>query len=207
MENQRMTVPFKNGELQIDHKTRMGDMAGLFILGNKYRALNSKPLIYVDKYLALDATKEFIEEVSKELGTPSVVRKKGKSGGTWAHLKVLLDAAMYMDAGFKSEVIDIFITNNILKWRDVAGEEFKQLNSQILICAEEVFGKPAHTGHYTNIAKIIRNRILPEEHLGWNFANSLQLTERARIENQIVAFLKMGVVRDWEHLKEIAEKI
>lgn len=205
--DQPMVVTLKEGVLHINHKSMMGNLAGLFDMGNVYRFKAGKPTVTMPRYLALESTKDYLATVEEEIGRPALVTKEGKSGGTQAHLYVLIDAAMYLSPSLKLELIKEFVQNRLLQWRDVAGEEFKQLNSQILICAEEVFGKPAHTGHYTNIAKIIRNRILPEEHLGWNFANSLQLTERARIENQIVAFLKMGVVRDWEHLKEIAGKV
>jgi len=34
---------------------------------------------------------------------------------------------MYLDARLEAEVIHTFVTNNILEWRDLGGDEFKAI--------------------------------------------------------------------------------
>lgn len=95
--------------------------------------------------------------------------------------------------------------DELLRWRDESGNDFIDLNAQVSISAEAAFGKPAHTGHYVALATILRRRVLPDGHPGWNNSTPAELQERSRIEDAMTTMIKAGVIGDWEHLKEIAE--
>lgn len=206
--NQLMQVSFKFGTLPIGHKDMFGDLRALFDIGNKYRAVEGKSTLYMREWLKRNDVRDYIDFLENELGHPALRTKKGKGGGTWAHLYVLIDAATSLSPAFKHEVYTKFIEGNLLEWRDRSGDNFIDLNAAIALNAEKVFGKPAHSGHYITLAKIIRRRILGEDAdtpTAWNFAEPHQLHERARIEEALATMLRAGVVRDWDHLKELAE--
>ncbi len=59
----------------------------------------------------------------------SVIKtKRGKGGGTWGHLYIMLDLATQLDANFKVLVFETFIKSKILEWRDLGGDNYILLN-------------------------------------------------------------------------------
>lgn len=200
--DQLMTVNFKHGNLQIFHNSHMGKLSDAFDIGNKYRVINGKPLLYMIPWLKMTQVQEYMALVEKEVGSPVKITKTGKNGGTWVHLYILLDAAMYLSAEFKLDVIKTFVEGKLLINRNDSGDEFIKLNGVVADNAQALFGKPAHSGHFVGMAKILRDRILQSEgHQGWNYATSAELTERVRIENAVSKLIEHGLVKDWEHLK------
>ena len=202
-----MEVSFAKGSVTINHKTLMGDLRKLFDVGNVYRIDAGRGALRMESWLSMDSVKEYIALVSERTSAPALVATRGRKGTTQAHLRVLLDAAMYLDAAFKDEVISAFVDNQILRWRDLSGDAFLDVNAALALNAETVLGKPAHQGHYIQMAKSIRAKLLPEDHLGWNYATAEQLRKRTEVEQTLVKLLQLGVVRDWEHLKELIEKV
>lgn len=200
--DQLMTVSFKHGDMQIFHKTNIGKLADVFAIGNQYRGNAGQPPLHMAPWLAMTQVKEYIAFVEKEVGSPVKITKTGKNGGTWVHLYILLDAAMYLSAEFKFDVIKTFVEGKLLINRNDSGDEFIKLNGVVTDNAQALFGKPAHSGHFIGMAKILRDRILQSEgHQGWNYATSAELTERVRIENAVSKLIEHGLVKDWEHLK------
>ena len=132
--------------------------------------------------------------------------KRGKYGGTWCHLQVLVHAAGKLDADFMVEIIDVFINNKILEWRDISGDEFKALNKTIDSHLPGREGKKSNTGIYINIAKMLNLKILGEKG-NWNDASSDQLNLRGNLEGKLISYLEMGFIKDWEHLKEVINKL
>ena len=207
--NQLMTVFFEQGNISIEHKTSMGSLTDVFLVGNKYRLLADKSPSNITHFCNSLATKEFALEVAKHLGIQEseLIRTvgRGKNARVMANLFILIYAAEHLSSRFHVEVIDTFITSKLLTWRDESGDSFKELNSVIKDCAEGILGKPAHNGHFITLAKIINSRIGSE--IDWNLANAEQLKERDRIETGITSVIKLGLVRDWEHLKQIAIEV
>ena len=202
--NQVMEVSILGGKIKIGHKDMFGSLVDLFQVGNAWRIQNGLKMIRHDKWLALDGTKNFIERVSKEIDESAIRSKRGKGGGIWAHLYVLIDAAAYLHPDLKLEIYKMFVENKILEWRDRSGNNFIELNAAVALNAEEVFGEPAHKKYYIQLANIIRNRCQVST---WNIASPDQLKERARIEEALATMLKAGVVNDWQHLQQLAHKV
>jgi len=202
--NQRMTITFAGGDLQIDHRTEMGSLVDVFAIGNKYRALEGLKVLRHDQWLALEGTKNFIALMGEKLGREPIRTKSGRGGGIWAHLYILMDAAAYLSPSFKYEVYEKFITEQILEWRDRSGNNFIEMNAAIAGKGEELFGGPPQSGHYIQIADIIRNRCRV---VGWNLASRDQLRERARIEQSLAQVLKLGLVKDWNQLRNLAGEV
>ena len=203
MKDTLLTVAFSKGEVHVWHKTKMGSLQYVFKVGNLYRDAAGKPPLPLATWIVRQDVAEYIEFLKERYGIDAIVRKRGRSGGTFAHLKILIDAATSLDPAFKDEVYETFISNKLLALREDGGEMFKDLNSALGLSAELVLGKPAHKGHFITLAKAIKARCGVED---WNVASAYQLHARTNIEDRLVGFLENDLVRDWDHLKELAEK-
>jgi hypothetical protein len=149
--------------------------------------------------------------------SPLFKTKRGKGGGTWAHLYILLDAATFLDPDFKYQVYKTFVEGKLLQHRDESGDRYKPFNMAIDQLPDRV-GKD-NKWLYINAANLLAERIgLPAvsempvddkgKHLNrWNAATAHQLSERADAEKMLTGMVQFGVVRDWEHLKELIGKV
>ena len=207
MNDTLLHVPFKFGTVSIWHSSHMGKLNDVFDLGNVYRQQSGKPSLLIASWVQRQDVTEYVELVSEQLGRPALERRRGKGGGTYAHLKILLDAAVSLSPEFKDEVYTIFINHRILQARDDSGEAYKAMSEAINISAERVLGKPAQKHHYINVAKAIRGRILGKDHPGWNMADAGQLHDRHLLEEKLISCLNNTLVRDWVHLIELANKL
>ena len=200
---QIMKIPFELGTFPIKHKTGMGRLQDFFALGNSYRQKNGQRPLEIKSWLGRKDVKEYIEYL-KQKGDIPIERVGGRLGGTWVNLKVLLHAAMDMSPAFKDEVLSTFITNKALQYRDESGDNFLELNTALEMAAESVLGKPAHKGHYITLANILKKRC---NVTNWNSCEPQCLAYRTRIEDRLSTMLRAGVVKDWDHLKELAQKV
>ena len=149
--------------------------------------------------------------------SPLFVTKRGKGGGTWAHLYILLDAATYLDPDFKFQVYKTFVEGKLLQHRDESGDRYKPFNMAIDQLPDRV-GKD-NKWIYINAANLLAERIglpavseMPVDDKGkpmnrWNAATAHQLSDRADAEKMLTGMVQFGVVRDWEHLKELIGKV
>jgi hypothetical protein len=207
--NKMMTVVFANGAINIEHKTSMGNLGDVFAVGNKYRAAEGKNRANITHFVRSGATQEFLDSVAKRLGVSKesllYTKGKGKNPRIVANLFIIVYAAEYLSSNFHVEVIDTFINANILSWRDKSGDAFKGLNAELSTHIERMLDKPAHNGHFITLAKIVNSRI--GNVLDLNIADASQLKERERIETALTTIIKLGLVKDWEHLKQIAAEV
>ena len=198
--NQIMQVTLLDGTLKIGHKDHFGSLTDLFAIGNKWRIENDLKPIRHDKWLAMQGTKDFLAQVTLDIGEPATRSKRGKGGGIWSHLYILLDAATYLSPELKLEVYRKFIEGRVLEWRDLSGDNYIELNAQLVLTAEEILGKKAHVGHFVTLANTIKKRLEVDD---WNLASPIQLRDRTRIEVALTTILRSGVVKDWSHLKTL----
>ena len=204
--NQLMSVAFSEGVVNVFHNTAMGDLTQLWKVGTIMRVNNGMAVPQLNNFLQSQSTKDFIDVCERKTGKPCIeVTGRGKNGRTWASIHMMIYAAEYLSTEFHFEVIDAFINNKILEWRDVSGDEFKALNIAIdnyLPNREEKSNK----GIYINVARMLLKKVNPDLS-SWNDASADELRDRATIENKLVTTLQLGLIKDWEHMKEIIEKI
>lgn len=230
--NQLMQVTIGQYTQPIEHKTMMGHLNTLWDYGNGLRALKGLTPLDQKDWLSSSQTRELflalnhkfnpqnaigefplletdakgrtkISEITKN--NPFIRTKRGTGGGTWVHLYLLLDAAAWLDADFKLELYDTFINNKILQWREDGGDEFINLNIAIDAYLPERDGKD-NTGIFIQVAKQLKAKILsPDE--TWNTASFPQLEKRAKLEKELCNYLRLGMIRNYEHLKEVISKI
>jgi len=212
--NQLMTVALPNGTLDIYHKTAVGSLTDLFSLGNAQRILDGKKAMNQTLFLQSKATQGFIQIIAKELNinTNEIVfaKGRGKASRTYAQLHFLIYAAEKLSPMFHFHVIDVFLSKHLLQLRDDGGNVFKTLNLAIDQWLPDRKGKN-NLGCYIQVAAILRAKIFPEIkefETGVNIWNTDLATYdkkylREDYEDKLVAFLKVGLIKDWEHLKEI----
>lgn len=137
------------------------------------------------------------------------VTKRGKGGGTWAHLYILLDAATFLDPDFKYQVYKTFVEGKLLQHRDESGDRYKPFNMAIDQLPDRQ--DKDNKWLYVNAANLLAERIgLPPVDKGvnrWNEATAHQLSQRSDAEKMLTGMVQFGVVRDWEHLKELIGKV
>jgi hypothetical protein len=216
-----MNVAFSKGTLDIWHKTGMGDLSQLFKLGNKYRIEDDKLPLNITHFLKGTATNEFITVISRNTGLEKkdiLLRTgKGRTGKTMAQLHFLVYCAEKLNPQFHYEVIDCFVENRLLMKRDDGGNAFKALNVAIDAYLPSREGK-SNQGIYIHCAKLIRNKVFGDIGTNWivkthgNIWNSEYATDRkqllrGQIEDKLISFLEVGIVKDWEHLKELINKL
>lgn len=200
---QIITPPFTLGSFRVEHDSGLVHFGDLFQLGNAYRHQEGKPALLLSAWIERNDVKEYAKYL-EDYGQTGFVRKRGKNGGTWGNLKLAVDAAMALSVTFKDEVIEMFINQKILALRDESGDLYRDMNTALEMAAESVLGKPAHKGHYITLAKILKERVQAKD---WNTCGPEKLAVRAKLEDRLATMLRAGVVRDWDHLKELAEKV
>lgn len=201
-----MSVAFSEGVVNVFHNTSMGDLTQLWKVGTIIRVNGGMAVPQLNNFLQSQSTRDFIDVCERKTGKPCIeITGRGKNGRTWASIHMMIYAAEYLSTEFHFEVIDAFINNKILEWRDVSGDEFKALNIAIdnyLPNREEKSNK----GIYINVARMLLKKV-NQDLKSWNDASADELRDRASIENKLVTTLQLGLIKDWEHMKEIIEKI
>jgi len=193
-----LKVKFSLGEILVKHKSLLIEAHPFVGLLNRFREESGLQPIHYRDILKRQSIQEFISLDNEML-------KVGKGRAkTYFHLELALRIAIELSPQFAKEVIETFINKKLTHLRDLGGDKYIELNDAVTAYAESILGKPAHKGHYITIAKLIKKRLGVED---WNTAKPEQHAERMRIEQTIVSMLKTGVVRDWEHLKELVDKI
>ncbi|HUX54743.1 MAG TPA: KilA-N domain-containing protein [Williamwhitmania sp.] len=211
---------------EIDDLTMMGHLNSLWDYGNSLRIQKKLQPARLDTWLAYRNTCEFIISLQKQVNPTlkfeiigdlhgrhvikgsdlTVIKtKRGKSGGTWAHLYLLLKAAAHLDTDFELQIYETFVTNQILRWRDDSGDEFKTLNIAIDAFLPGREGKD-NKGVYIQIAMAIKAKVNPDGGQ-WNTASYDQLELRTLYERRLIDFMRMGLVRNYEHLKELIDNL
>lgn len=222
--NQLMQVMVGDYSQEIEHKTMMGNLNSLWDYGNGLRSKKNLRPLEMKSWLQSVQTVELLGALEKKYngsnrpiiekspgryaveGASNFIKtKRGKSGGTWVHLMLLLDAAAWLDADFKLEMYECFINNKILQWREDSGDCFIALNAAIDAYLPGRDGKD-NKGIFIQCAIKLKEKLKPEND-NWNTASYPKLEARAKIESDLVKFLSLGMVRDYDHLKELIDKL
>jgi hypothetical protein len=148
---------------------------------------------------------DFVEMMKKYKNV--IFSKRGKYGGTWADLRIMLDLANYLDPVLKDEMYEIFINQKILFWRDLGGDNFKEFN-KIVDTLPDRTGKN-NTGVYVAVAKMIRTKLEILDTKGYNEKehNSLIQINRAEWLKNLSLFIENGFVNSYEELKKTFQKL
>lgn len=224
--NQVMRVTIGEHTLPIGHKNMMGSLTEVWKIGNAYRTKRGLPELDLNNWLRSPETLEYVRVVEEDLNvkcvdstpleirnsalvknltSPLITTKRGKGGGTWAHLYILLDAAARLDPQFKHKMYKTFVEGKLLQWRDDGGDEFINLNIAIDAYLPERDGMD-NVNVFIYVAKQLKAKIL-SPYDTWNTASLPQLEKRAMLEKDLCNYLRLGMIRNYDHLKEVIAKI
>ncbi len=184
----------------------------MFIAGNAVRLSEGKPALQMASFLNSKTLNEYIEAAAHEwnIDKAQFIAKegRGKNTRTYVHVSVAMLAAEFMSARFHAHVHRVFIEGKLLEFRERGGTEFKNLNAAIELYLPDRLGKD-NKGVFINVAKLIRERILGSEAKteDWNVASVAQTHLRYEWENKLCDMLRLGVVRDYDHIKQLIHKL
>ena len=208
MSNHIMHVDFFGTPIRCETDGLMISLTDLARAGNQWRLLNSLPQKTLGNIVDTQGFAAFLAVAQTDMPNQVLYRVdgKGKAKRTMAHVVLAVYVAEQFSPKFHYDVIKTFVEGKLLEFRDHGGTEFKALNATLDLRGDAVLGKPAHKGHYVQMATAIRKRILHADQ-DWNTASVAQTHRRYEVEQTLVKLLELGVVRDWEHLKELIEKV
>jgi len=147
-------------------------------------------------------------EYSKLIKKFSVIKsKRGKGGGTWAHLYIMLDLATQLDSDFKVLVFETFIKSKILEWRDLGGDNYILLNKAIDTLPDRK-GK-SNRGAYIQIAKQFREKLNLINTKGYNIKEAIAEIQEKRTdwEHSLIVMIETELITSYEQLKLILGKL
>jgi hypothetical protein len=132
---------------------------------------------------------------------------KPENRGYWSNLYIMLDLATHLDPVLKLEMYEVFIHQKILFWRDLGGDNFKEFNKVVDTLPDRIGEN--NQGIYIQVAKKIRNKLDILSTKGYNEKEHHSLIQEKRSEylKSLTDFVKFGLIRDYEHLKEIIDKL
>lgn len=184
----------------------------IFRAGNAMRMAEGKAALQMSAFLNSKSVEEYIKAAALEWGHPEdyfVVKKgKGKNTKTLVHVSIALLAAESMNPRFHAHIHRTFIEGKLLEFRERGGTEFVKLNASI---DENLPGREgkSNKGVFIQVAKRLRDKILGESAVAgdWDKATVAQTHMRYDVENKLSEMLRLNLVRDYDHLKEIINKL
>ena len=139
---------------------------------------------------------------------PNLIKSsRGRNGGTWAELYILLKIASMLDKDLEIAIYDVFIKSQILTHQDNGGESFKKLNIAIDKYIPSESGNSE--GRFIMIAKMLRKKLEITSTKGYNQKehNSQIQQKRDEIEKNLIFALESKIVTSYEKIKDIIENL
>jgi len=129
---------------------------------------------------------------------------KGRYGGTWAELYILLKIASILDKELEVEIYRVFIENRILYFRDSGGNEFKELNKLVKILPNSQGQKD-----YINLSLAMREKLSILDTRGYNDKehNSLIQEKRTEYQKDLQKFIHVGFIKNIDDLIDALNRL
>jgi hypothetical protein len=190
------------------------DLVSLMEAGNIHRLKKGMPVRQLNKFLSSKYLEEYIEAATRiwELPKEAFLCTIGKGKGVrhYGHISIAVLLAEQISPEFHVKVHKTFIEGKLLEFRVLGGDEFKMLNAAIAEHLPSPSGD--NKGRYIQLAIMIRDKcklLSDSGSVTWNQAVADAHAQRTRyeLEAKLCQLINLGLVRDWEHLKEIIAKI
>ena len=152
----------------------------------------------LDNYKDLMGQIKYSELIKK---FPHLIKsQRGKYGGTWAELYILLKIASMLDKDLEVAIYDVFIKSQILQHRDNGGDSFKKLNLAI----EKYIPSPSENnqGRFIQVAKLLREKLEITNTKGYN-----EIEHNLEIQKSLIFSLQSKLITSYEQLKDIIENL
>ena len=194
----------------------MVSLTNIINIGNHWRGENKMKPYQLAQFMNSAYLKSYIKAASLEWGISEdsflSVSGRGQLSQTYGHISIAVLLAEKISPAFHARVRHVFIDGQILQNRLHGGEEFKRVNRAI----DDFLPSPSgnNKGRHINLALLVRDKceiVRPddEELQTWNqeAADSIAQQKRVKILEFISGIIELGVGRDWEHLKELVQKL
>ena len=189
--NQNLTR--KMGEYSVLQRTQDG-MFNATALLKQWNSTSSTER-KMDNYFNSDKTQEFINTIMERenLHTPKMVYVKsrvsrGDNVGTWMSPMLFIDFAMWINPSFKYDVLK-FVYDELIKFRNDAGDAYKELASAIV----KITPKKEIPTAMTKIAQAL-NFVCTNHHEREmrNQMDEPAMKEMVRLEQEIALLINVG---------------
>lgn len=175
----------------------------------------------IDKFLATDGTKEFIEalmddiqvsenqpNVKNDISTPvlKIVKPRGIKGGgrtegeVWMHPLLFMKFAMYINPRFEVNVLKM-VADQLIYYRNKVADMWREWNAMVA----RFGGNDTET--FKRLARCLNKATFGYHKEGMrDFATSEELQEMARIQAEILQLIKLGYINNLKGVIKHLEK-
>jgi len=207
--NFKLQVDILGTTVQAETKDSLINLNDLFNAGNSIRSKTGGSPLQLASFLRSKLVEDYVKAASEVwgIGQDRFIKKTGVGNKTrtMVHISVAVLAAEQLSPLFHAAVHKTFIEGKIMENREYGATEFKRLNCVLDTNLPDRVGKD-NKGVFNQVAVKIRERVLGAD-IGWDKATPEQTRTRFELEQKIVGFLELGLVRDYPHLKEIITKL
>ena len=161
----------------------------------------------ITKFFDNDNTKEFIsalmEEENLNTQNSAYLKSRGKNGGTWMHPILFVKFAMWLNPRFEVQVIK-FVYDQMLKYRNDAGDAYKELGSAI----SKIVSKKFMPAAMCKIAKAINCVVFGkhEHEMRNKQGEEVKQYELFNMERQVAMLINDGFLKSYNHVLEYLRK-
>jgi hypothetical protein len=213
MSNYVMSVDFFGNAVRAETEGCMISLTDLTYAGNVWRMTNGRKAYQLAAFISSDTLREYIAAASTVWGIPidAFIKSEGRGNTkrTMGHLSVAVLLAEQISPFFHAMVHKTFLEGKLLEFREQGGTEFKSLNAAIDLYLPGRENKPNNKNVYIQCAIQLRTKLLGKDAKAeaWDSATVAQTHSRYAAEKSLVQFLQLGMVRDYEHLKELIQRV
>ena len=207
------TMIRKLGEYKLPQRTK-DEYYNATDLLNQWNAKNPDKQRSLQNFWQSTHLVEFMSEVAKnELNFNSLnfsdlknalsKTTKGKYGGTWMNKYLFVKFAMYLDPKFEYQVVK-FVADFMIKYRDYAGDAYKELGSAVSkICSKEFIAAAM-----CNISKALNYVVFGEHQHGARnlHGDEEKQKELAKLEENLIMLINEGFLRSYDQVIEYLRK-
>lgn len=205
-----MQVDFFGNNVRAESEGSLVSLTDIVKAGNKWRADAVLPLKTLQAIVESVGFQEFLKVTQANKPDEEVFFTVGKGNQrrTMAHVILAIYVAEQLSPEFHYKVIETFVEGKLLEFRELGGTEFKNLNAAIDLYLPGRKGKD-NKGVYITTAIALRKKLLGENAVSsqWAECSVAQTHSRYAAEQWLVKLLQQGLVRDFEHLKELISKV
>jgi hypothetical protein len=156
-------------------------------------------------YKTLDGKIQYSDLIKK---FPHLIKsQRGKYGGTWAELYILLKIASMLDKDFEVEIYRVFIEDQILYFRDLGGDNFKEFNRVVDMLVDLNGYSKVDVYQYVAIELRKKQNILDTKGYNEKDHNSKIQETRAKWLEHLTFVVRVGLVKSFHELIELIKKL
>lgn len=209
MSNYTISVALSEHLIRCDADGRMICLGDLVAVGNKYRTESGQKVKNLADIRLTQGYIEFRRALSNKLRIDKdslEVVTKGRKGSTMGHYALAIYIAEQLSPEFHVELITEFMNRRVLEMKDDAGMEYKHLSIELDRSLRIWENVSCSKGHCMILANLLADNILPQG-VTWSTASPAHVRARFNAEQTLATMLRLNLIKDWRHFREVVIKI